>query len=591
MTDLIALDGILSSLQDRSQTKIDLYDANAALQALHDTYEADRTASAQEIDTLTQSKDHLALLLSEDANTIAQLNTLAANQSTQLSALSGTITSLQTQVVALTQFNASLDATNSTLVAQMASLSPDVTVTSGAQIATSNFSTAVSHVSTNDLMLGDATARARAEAALAPALSYHRVSCHSFGAGDPWLWNGTGTRPADPNNWGNLDGLVQMSQRMSKNTIMGFGNWPWHTRGRWDGTNTVPCTYADQLVTDGRPITEKLPDVLHFVECIVKRYAAAPYNIRHWQLGAWEFHGMDRGRDGTYNHWAYHAHPGSPGQADMGMAFLHDQVAAKIIATAASMNIPRDQIKIITNYPPMVTYGAANAFSMPVGSPLRGQPWGTLDKRSPEAVEAMLPLLNPTLWDVWSFDMGIYTKDGVIPVGATDWNVQAKFTDIPKYLMSRVAALGFGSKPLWISEVYPKPIFDPGPNSQQYRAAIAADAMRRMILEGVSLGIIWSTVGRANDPGVSADAGLHSSVATATGGQPQAMLDVVRLIHDHFGPSKIIYDLVASDTRVGGLATDSKIFLYNKTPNALKVALGNDMYTLAAYEVRVVAQN
>lgn len=589
MTDLISLSDIQGKLLLLSETKVDLDAAYASLQEVKDVYEADRTASEA---VATDMRAQITALGNEgyaDNATIAglqtsnnALNVLLSNQAQSIDALTLTKTSLQTQVVSLTQSNASLSA-------QVASLSPDVTVTIDTSTPrTSNFSTAVSHVSTNDLLLGDATARARAESALAPALTYHRVSCHSFGAGDPWLWNGTGTRPVDPTNWANLDGLVQMSQRMSSNTIMGFGNWPWHVRGRWDGTTTVPCTYADQLVTDGRPITGKMADILHFVECVCKRYMVAPYSVRFWQLGAWEFHGMERGRDGTYNHWAYDAYPGTPGQADMGMAYLHNQVAAKIVSVAASLGIARSAIKIITNYPPMVTYGAITAQAMPVGNPLRGQPWGNIDKRSVEMLEGMLPLLDPALWDVWSIDMGTWMKDGVIPAGATDWNVQAKFTDAPKYLMSRVAALGYGNKPCWISEVYPKPLFDPGANSQQYRAAIAADSTVRMILEGVQLGIIWSTVGRANDPGVTTDAALHTPVGASSGGQPQAMLDMVRLIHDVFPPGTKVYPLSVSDESVGGLAWDKGAMLINKTNGPRKAALGNDVYMLGAYEVRVV---
>lgn len=499
---------------------------------------------------------------------VAQQDTLNA----QIAALTGTVAANQAAMYALRAQNASLQA--------------DVTVTVDTSAAkVSNFHTAVSHVSTNDLAYGNPTARARAIAAIAPALEFHRVSAHSYGTNDPWVWDGTGARPTEPTNWVHLDDYMAMIATTKGAPIIGFGNWPWHCKGRWDGKATIPLTFADQLSDDGRPITEKLPDILHFIGRACERYMAAPYNVRYWQLGSWEFHGFERDRKGGFDLWGYDAYPGTRGQADMGMAYLHNQVAAKIIATAASLGMARGDIKIIANYPPLTGRGVNSSESVPVGHPLRDRPWGSANKAPIAALLGMLPLLTPGSFDYWSYDITSRNKDGVART-PDDWINSQRFTDIGEYINSEVARLGFGGVPFIVSEWYNKPQADPGPNQQQLRAALHADALRRFVLLGASMAITWSTVGRANEPGNEAEAGLHSSAATATGGQPQAALTVLQAFRDHFGPGAKVYPLVVSDSRVDGLANvdSDSLLLYNKTANPLKVAVGDTLQTVAGHD-------
>lgn len=588
MTDLISLSDILSSLQDRSQTKIDLYDANAALQALHDTYEYDRTATRADFD----------LQMSIKADTNNALSAQVADLQSNVGALNGTITSLQTQVMSLTQRNASLDLSlNNTLLVngdlrvQVASLTPDVTVMIDAStLRTSNFATAISHVAAADLRFGNATAIARAKASLATGLTLHRISaCASFGVLDPWHWDGTGTRPTEPTNWSSIDDSVNMVLAMGGTPILGWGNWPWWMKGMWDGTKTVPMTYADEFNTDGRPYTEQMVNLLHLVDVTVRRYAAAPYNVRYWQLGQWEFHGFFLGRDGTFNSYGYDNLPGAANQASMGMAYLHNQVAQRIVSTMTALGIPRSQYTIATNYPPMPVYGTANAQCFAAPHPLRNQPWGSVDKRSVAAMLGMLPLLDPTLWDVWTFDLAASNKDGVVTTD--DWTNLQRYTDITAYLKMQVAALGYSTKRLWISEIYPKPVIDPGANSQRYRAAILADACRLMLLQGVEAGIVWSNVGRGMYPSVAGpcpDAGLTTPVAAVDGGVTQASFDVVKMFHDHFGPGTPVYDATITGSGVSAIASDKVTMLINRTNGPRKVALGLDTYLLDPYEMRVV---
>ena len=459
---------------------------------------------------------------------------------------------------------------------------------SGTALLTSVYHTSVSHVSTADLAYGNATARTRAENAIAPALEFHRLSAHSYGGSDPWLWDGTGTRPADPTNWKNLDDLFAMVATMGGTPILGFGNFPWHVKGIWDGTTTTPMTFAQNLDDTGRPITEKLPDVLHFVQRVCERYMVAPHNVRYWQLGLWEFHGFYRARDGSLSGlWGYDDYAGTPGQADMGMAYLHNQVAAKIISTAATLGITRSQLKIITNYTPCMANGGTSG-AYPVGHPLRNRPWGNAIKARPDSLLAHLPLLTPGSWDYWSYDISSNHVDGVITTD--DWTNSQLFTDIGQYLKDQVALLGYGSKPFIVSEEYNKPQLDPGLNQFELRAALHAEAFRRFIELGASMAIIWSTVGRANNPGADEEAGLHSAVGTSSGGQPQPPLDIVQMIHDNFSAGTVIRtSSVSNSSKASVLANPSAAMVINHLANPLKVSVnGGTPQTLAAYETRLV---
>ena len=470
----------------------------------------------------------------------------------------------------------------------------DITINVAASpLFTSVYETSVSHVNTNDLVHGNATARSRAYTNLAGKLKYHRVSAHSYGANDPWLWDGTGTRPTNPWNWGNLDTYMAATVTMGGIPIVGFGNYPWHTKGRWlGGTSTTPLTYADQLSDDGRPITEKLTDVLHFVQKVVERYAVAANNpsgvaVRWWQPGGWEFHGFERGRDGTFTNWGFDDYAGTPGQADMGMAFLHNQIAARIISTCATLGIAREDIKIITNYPPMTANGVTGGGSVPADHPLRSKPWGTANKAPIDALLGMLPLLDEGSWDYWSYDQTSRNRDAIAAT-ADDWVNNERFTDTAEYLRGAVDALGFSDMPFIVSERYSKPQVDPGLDQFQLRASLIADAEIRFIKAGASMAMTWSTIGRANEPGNEYEAGLHSLVNVSTGGVALPVLEVLDILGDYFGAGTPIHDMTITGTGVDGIASDTKVYLINKTNEDQTVNLDNTTYSLGPYERKLV---
>lgn len=458
-------------------------------------------------------------------------------------------------------------------------------------LITSAYLTGVTHMASGDLLTGNATAKARAQASLATAMHFHRVSaCDSFGTVGPWLWDGTGTRPAEPNSWTSLDNNMNMVVQMSGTPVIGWGNWPWFLKGDWNGTTTTDNVAADQFTeTKGRPYTERMNDILLLVQRTVERYAVAPYNVKHWQLGPWEFHGFFLGRDGTFFSLGYDNLPGAANEASMGMAYLHNQVAARIISTMTALGIARNLYKIITNYTPTRSYGSASpSFWYTAPHPLRDQVWGSADKRFVDALILHVAALDSTLFDVWTWDINSCTFDGVVMTD--DWTAQQKMTDFANYFISQIGL----TKAAWISEYYPKPVTDAGtgPTAQQYYAAIYADGHIRMIKLGIQAALMWSTAGRAMLPstaGVVPDAAPFTPVNVSTGGVTQPVFDVMKTLNDYFSAGTAIYDhTVVSGTGISAIFSATKGYLINHSASPKTVAVGGVVYSLAGYERKVI---
>lgn len=455
-------------------------------------------------------------------------------------------------------------------------------------LLTSSYNSSITHVSASDLRLGNATARERAKDSLATALDFHRISTHLYGVNDPWHWDGTGIRPSEPWNWTSLDATIQMVKDMAGTPILGFGNWSWHLKGRWfGGTDTVPCTFVDAFDENGRPLTNEIENIRLMARRTFQRYLASPHNIRWWQLTNWEAHGFERGRDGGFDNQGFDAYAGTPGQADMGMAYLHNVVYEELIAVATDMEIDRSELHIVTGYFRIATRGVPNSESVSIGHDLREKVWGTASESGITAVLGHLPLLTAGSWDYWSYDIGSLNKDGVALTD--DITNNEKFTDVAVYMNTQVAALGYGDKSCIISERYTKPLTDPGTGAQQYRAMIFADAERRFIAEGIAQAMIWSPVGRANEPGAEEEAGLITSVATSSGGQTQETFDVVKMYHDNFSAGTPIHSFTQSGAGLSAIPNDVGIALINLENNSKIVNVnGTITTTVAPYGVKYI---
>lgn len=467
----------------------------------------------------------------------------------------------------------------------------DVYLTVGSEpYATSNYISSLAYVNNTDLRLNtNATAKARAEAALSQSFTLHRFAIGgSFGASpDPFNYSGVGTYPSgNPTGWGSVDAIVTWMQSMGHTPVCTLYNFPWWTRGKWTGSTTIPLTLSDQFSDDGRPITERWSYCKTMARTAIRRYLAAPYNVR-WFCTGYEFHGFERARDGGFSTLGYDAYSGTVGQADMGMAYVHNQLYAILLEEAAAQGIARNQLHIIPNYPRVRTRGVANSSCYPLGHPLRDRVWGSAEKFGPETLFAYLPLLTPGSYDYWGYDVGsLNTGDNVQIAGYFDNNV--KFSEIHAYQRDQLAALGI-TVPGAVMEIYPKPNTDPGAGSQQLRGAIYADAFGRLIAEGAGPITVWSPVGRAHEPGIENESGQVTYATTESGGVPQPAYDAQKMYHDHFQAGAQLYPVTVEGAGVYAKATADCLVAVNVT-NAPVTVCVDEVYTLPAFGWQAVAR-
>lgn len=564
-------DKINSSLDAATERKVEAVEARALLHAMQGDYEEYRATREQTIETL--------------GLTIQQQNTAIANLQSGNSALAGDVMSLQGQVGTLSQSNDYLagsllasNAANTTLQLQVADLSPDVHVTIKDTVAlTSKFETAVSHVASADLLYASATTKANGMAALAPAITWHQLHLMGWGTLDPWQWNGTGTRPAAPTNWASLDAFLTMVLGMGGKIALNTQLYSWHLKGKWmpDGT-TVPMNAAEAFSDSGVLMTSKVPDYLLLIQKMAERYLVAPYNVKMWITGT-EFHGLYQGRSRNFNEWRYDAYAGTAGNsADMGMAYLHNITVDKITEVAIAKGIDPASLIIVNNYPPIISRATPTNDSVAAGHPLRGRPWGTANKQGPSILANMPPLLKRL--DAIGFDMATGNMDRVALVD--DLANLNRIDDIVGYTRTTVP-----NKPVAILEMYDKLQAEPTATAQQ-RASFRAEAYRKLVLNGVWTAFIWGTAGEAMNPG--SELAVPDAALLTDGGQSTPMLNVVKLYHDHFGPATPIYDTEVAGEGVSVLASNKVTLLNNRTNTQRKVALRDDMYTLNAYEQRVI---
>lgn len=551
---------VREELDNNVERQIVYADALASMFEMRQSYETERA-------TLQEKIINFNTQVNDQNNQIADLESQVENLTEQITVLNTQIVDLQNQPP--TQ--------NPTA---------DITVTVGSTVKmTSIFETAMTHVASQDLLSANATAKTKGMKNLGAAITYFQKQILGWGALDPWLWNGVGTRPPEPTNWASLDNFLKMSLDMGGKLAINTQLWPWHLRGKWnaDGT-TTPCVASEQFSDSGVIMTSEVSNYLLLIQRLAERYLVAPYNVRIWTTGT-EYHGLYQGRDKTFKEWRWDDYPGTPGRnADMGASYIHNITVDKITEVAIAKSIDLASLVFVNNYPPISATAKPTSDSVPVGHPLRGKAWGTAIKQGISIMANMPPLLKRV--DILGFDMASVNKDGVALVD--DFASLNRYDDIISYIKT-VAP----SRPLAIMETYDKPQADPGPNTALYRAAIRADAFRHMLLNGVWAAFVWGNAGEAMNYGSEApipDAALLTDTSVATGGQSTAMLDVVKMYHDSFGPGTPIYDAVVVGSGVAVLPSDKYVILINQTNSAHHVAVGQDVYMLNPYQVRKVAR-
>jgi hypothetical protein len=186
-------------------------------------------------------------------------------------------------------------------------------------------------------------------------------------------------------------------------------------------------------------------------------------------------------------------------------------------------------------------------------------------------------------FDALGLDLATGNSDGVYAT-ADPFDLVAKFGHYLSYVRGLLPTYGFSADmPIDFCELYPMP--QPqyrDANSEALRAAVWADCLRQCVLGRVRYPIMWGAIAPVN----AAFDNLGGLIAAD--GTLQKTGEVFRLYRDNFGPGTTVYPLVASDSSISGLYSDNVAVMINRTNAARKVALANDVYELAAYDVRAV---
>lgn len=450
---------------------------------------------------------------------------------------------------------------------------------------TSQMETAISHINNNDFRFANATARARAMPLLAEAFDIQHQPMLGYGSSDPWRWLGDGTRPSEPTNWGSLDTMIDYFDQMGSRKMITTDLIPWHIKGIYGaGGVTTPGTLADQFTDSGRVMTSKQGDWVHLIRRLAERYL--PLGVTIWQTGI-EFHGDQRNHiDFGFDPWAYDDYPGTSGNnADAGAAHLHNLTVDTIKQVASELNIPLESLDFINNYPRLRATTGTNSDSFPVDHPLRERPWGTGERMGFEAIIGMVPLIEHNI-TAWAVDFSLSNIDTPIEIEA--FAALEKFTDYIEYIKDELAALDITDKKIVVSELYDNPPANEHSGNPQYRAALRAESMRRLLEAGVWLAMGWGISGRDADDGYEDVAGFLTPLDTADGGEAYPKLGVVKTFKENYSRGTDMHTVTVVGDGVSAIANANVITLINKTPLTKKAMVGTTVHTLVPFDVKTV---
>lgn len=484
----------------------------------------------------------------------------------------------------------------------MAAISVSITPTSN---VTSTFTTGVSYVDKQPIWRTPGWPNAKA--ALAQAVGIHNLHLFPFGQLDPWpLENADTFQPGDrpvPARPGALTGRGSLTEALQKvreidpnaTIIVTLYGGAWWMKGhRYPDGVTKPLTKADAYDDSGRIMTAYLDDwaiLAHDAALVALRYGVRIFQV--WN----EFKGYYNNRLNKGQLWEWDDYPGTPGlHADHGYTHLYAVTVDAILKAATTLGIAHNEIEMCGPYAALRSLGKRTADSLPsTGYPdLYDRPWGTMNKMPVRAVEGFHDIVRQRglKVDRLAIDFGTGNKDGLYPglAGldplAAEWLLCAKFTDIANWAHKELARIGRPDLPLIGSEVYCSArIIDEDAAPPQLATVLKLDKHIRLLKGGITP-LAWDVGHQAVDPN-NAGAWILTNPATADGGKLAGWGEVYALLREHFGPGTKLYALVCSDARVDGIASDTKILVYNKSADALAVTVQGIERALNAYQVSV----
>jgi hypothetical protein len=416
------------------------------------------------------------------------------------------------------------------------------------------------------------------------------VHLMAWGRSSPWL-NSTDPvpNPNDPygaNRWGG-GGLDQEIKRAAdkglKPTITLAMAPGWMEGNRLAGNpdiTTHPADFSSGFYA-ARVTTDQMPQWLQLVDAIVRRYTAAPYNVRTFDV--WnEFKGYYNPDTNNYDSGTY---PGTPHKADMGYTYFYNQTRAQILSSAKAVGVTSG---IRTGGPYVVgdLWSVSSAGGYPVtdgrGSSNNtlssAKSYGYVDGRPLDAIKTWLQ--NKSGAEFISLRFGNTTRDGLVL--GNDWDSLKYAGDLAQWVRGLPESTypGASTLPFWDAEYYTSTSSDTTNNAKY--GAFSAEGYRIGVRNGYEAMLRWGPQGIDNVE-------LWTS-PVAGGGQAGNGFQTEKIFKQNFPAGTALYPETVSDgSKVSALANSTDTLLINKTTTQLSVSVNGTTVTLPAYGVILVS--
>lgn len=409
--------------------------------------------------------------------------------------------------------------------------------------------------------------------------------------------------PTKPANWSSLKSQLAFAARVGKPVMLNLYCPPWWMRAN----GTTRMTSAAAFKHSGRLMTSMIPQWQQMVEEGVTVFANAmlaqdanttiELDINNeWKMFQ-EIRRVDKVIEGQ--RWADGDHPGTPGNVgDMDFPPFAKLTYEAALRATDKLGIPRERAKVGASYPVITFQAAQNADSVPTTHPLFQRPYGTARKAPLLAFDRYLAYFkrNNLPVDFLSIDASTRNKDQVAVTD--DFSNCVRFYDLTQHIRHIATVNGFPDLEVAIKELYGKGQgrgadnlqLDPVANTPIYRAAVKVRALMEAAKGGAGRVYWWGWSGEGDDPGTVANGAAIVGVDKPGGGETTLVYDTLRQFAETFPVGATAYEMTMEGEGVSALATDAAYYVLNETDGALEVCVGDEVVTLEAYGVGVVAR-
>ena len=377
----------------------------------------------------------------------------------------------------------------------------------------------------------------------------------AWGADDPW------PDPAQPGptEWASLDRRIALIRETGGVPVITLAQAPWWMKGLTRDDEWRSVAYERRVRDD------MLDKWVQLCRRVAERYAAPPYNVRHYQV----WNEMKGYFNAATNNYDSGNSAGYAGEFAHGYTFMYNLVYDALKAV---------EPKLLIGGPYVVMDSWSNRATMSDPSDVSG-PYGTLDQRPLDVIATWLKEKRGADFLAVA---GTTTND--VPSGGETigsdrrgdyFTATQKFADVKTWISQRT------DLPVWWSEwrAFDTPTPDLG-----FSNAVMACSLLRMVEGGVRAALLWGPEGDAN--GVSFPQGLWTDTNKPGGGRPTPYYATQQAFHEYFKAGTPRYAVTTSSAQILALASAQKVLVINTAPTPVAILLAGVQVQLAEYAVR-----